>query len=221
MEREQWSKWLAFYEGPVTKAVVHAHTAAKIAGQIQDFLDSKGLTLPTGPVITQEEADKTRSVFTIYNTIGRIMVGVHSGKYGIRIFQGDIDVLAPPDMPKEEYQADQLGAIPLIVWAIVAGGLLVSGLWAGSEMMKANADLEYTKYKNAILKADKAIMKQPPDVRNDWIQRRQNFEAQTEQVKEKTGILVDIFGSKGSAWITAASIALLALFAMRLVPKEK
>lgn len=221
MERAQWAKWVKFYEGLVTGSVVRSHLAATIAGETQNFLDSHGFQLPTGPIITKTEADETRELLRIYNTVGRVLTGVHSGKYGMKLFQGDIDVLAPPDMPPEEWKGDQLGVLPIVIYAVIIGATLVGGLWAGSDLMKAKADLEYTKYKTKILEADKAMMAKPPDVRRDWMQRRKDFAKMEEKTKEETGILTNIFGSKGGAWITAAGIALLALVAMRFVPRAK
>jgi len=225
MERAEYVRWLNFYEGPVTKAVAGANIAAHVAGMTQDFIDKRQIPgIP--PVITMEDADYMRGLLNTYNAVGRIVLGVNAGKYGIKIHQGDIDVLAPPTMPAEEFQDDiiqsmALSGAPLIVWAIVVGVTLVGGLWGGGEMMKASAEKERIKYKRAVLEADKAIMKQPQDVRQDWIQRRRDIEKYEQQEAAKTGILADIFGSKGGAWITAAAIALLALVAMRFVPKEK
>lgn len=223
LERSQWERWVNFYEGPVTEAIVKFHTAATIAGDTQTFLDRHGLLLPTGPVFTAEDAQKVQGTLNIYNALGRILTGVHSWKYGIRIAQGDIDVLAPPDMPLEEWQADRiaLGAVPLIIYAIAVGGLLVAGLWAGSEMMKSAAEKDYTKYKTDILKADKAIMKAAPDVRQDWIRRRKDFEQIEQTTKEKTGIITDIFGPKMGAALAAVAAGLLVLFALRITPKGK
>lgn len=223
MEHAEWSRWVKYFEGPVTKAVVSYYTAAGIAADTQTFLNRHKLSLPTGPIFTIDEETRVKSLLNAYNTIGRIVTGVHSAKYGIRLANGDLDVLAPPDMPKEEYESDlyTLAAVPLIIWAVVAGAVLVGGLWAGSSMMKSSAEKEFQKYKRDILKADRHMMKQPPEIRSDWMRRRKDFEGQIEKAKQETGFIVDIFGSKGGAWITAAVIALLALGATRLVPKGK
>jgi hypothetical protein len=221
MERAQWQRWVGFYEGSVTKSIVRFHTAATIAGNTQSFLDRHNIALPQGPVFTDDDAKRTQGTLNVYNTIGRILTRVHAWKYGIRIAQGDIDVLAPPDMPPEEWKADQLGAVPIIIYAIAVGGLLVAGLWAGSEMMKASSDKDYTRYKKSILDADKAIMKQPAPVRSDWIRRRKDFEKIEQDTQAKTGILTDIFGAKGAGMLAIAVTGLLVLFALRIAPKKK
>lgn len=221
MERSQWARWVEFYEGPLTRSVIAYHLAAGIAADTQTFLTGHGFTRPV--VFTQQDELKVKSLLNSYNTIGRILIGVHSAKYGIRLSQGDLDVLAPPDMPKEEYIDDlhTMGGVPLIIWAIVVGATLVSGLWAGSEMMKVTADREFTKYKQAVLKADKEMMKKPPDVRKDWIQRRKDFEKEIGRTKEKTGLLVDIFGTKYGGAIAGVAIGLVVLVAMRFMPRSK
>lgn len=219
MERGQWARWAAFYEGPVTQSIVALQTSAGIAADTQTFLHNHNIILPTGPVFTEQDAQRTAGALKIYNTVGRIMIGVNSAKYGIRLSGGDIDILAPPDMPPEEWQGDRLGAIPLIIYALAVGGVLVAGLWAGSEMMKASADKDATKYKKAILQADKEIMKAAPDVRADWMRRRKDFESQINKTKDETGILVDIFGQRGGALIAIAAVALIALIATRFVKK--
>ena len=219
MERAQWERWVNFYEKPVTEAIVKLQTAAVIAADTQTFLTARKLTLSTGPVFTVEDSEATQNALRVYNTIGRIVLGVHSWKYGIRLAQGDLDVLAPPDMPEEQWQGDRLGAIPLIIYAIAVGGLVVAGLWAGSEMLKSSAEKDYTHYKKSILQADKAIMKQPAEVRADWIRRRKDFEKIEQETKETTGVLTEIFGAKGGAMIAAAVAVVVALIAMRFAPK--
>lgn len=221
MERSQWARWVEFYEGPLTRSVIAYHLAAGIAADTQTFLTGHGFTHPV--VFTQQDELKVKSLLNAYNTVGRILIGVHSAKYGIRLEQGDIDVLAPPGMPKEDWQGDlyTLGAVPLIIWAVVVGVTLVGGLWAGSALMQSTADKEFIKYKKSILKADKAMMKKPPDVRRDWIKRRSDFEKEINKTKEDTGLLVNIFGEKGGAAIAAVAIGLIALVAMRFIPKSK
>lgn len=221
MERGQWARWVEFYEGPLTRSVIAYHLAAGIAADTQTFLTGHGFARPV--VFTQTDELKVKSLLNSYNTIGRILVGVHSAKYGIRLTQGDLDVLAPPDMPREEYIDDlhTMGAIPLIIWALATGAILVAGLWAGSSMMKVTADREFVKYKKAVLEADKQMMKQPPDVRKDWISRRKDFEKEINKTKETTGLMVDIFGTKGGAAIAAVAIGLVVLVAMRLFPRRR
>lgn len=221
MERAEWKRWVDYYEGPVTQAVVRFHLAATIAGDTQSFLDARGILLRTGPVFTMDDAERTKSLLNAYNSVGRMVQGVNSWKYGIRLTQGDIDVLAPPGLPDEEWQSDvyTLGAIPLIIYALAVGGILVAGLWSGAAMMESSAKKDYTKYKKAILEADKQMMKAAPDVRSAWIQRRKDFEEQEQKTEEKTGILVDIFGTRGGGAIAAVAIGLVALFALRFMPK--
>ncbi len=217
MERGQWAKWVDYFDGPVTKAVVSYYTAAGIAADTQTFTDSYRLPIP--PVFTSDDEARVRGLLSAYNTVGRLLTGVHSAKYGIRLTQGDVDILAPPDMPAEDWQVDlyTLGAIPLIIYALAAGAVLISGLWAASSMMESSAQKDFTRYQRAILKADKEIMRQPPDVRRDWIKRRGDFERQVNKVQQETGFLVDIFGAKGGTWITIAVVALLALGASKFV----
>lgn len=221
MERAQWERWANFYESGVTEAIVKLQTAASFAADTQTFLTSHGLTLSTGPVFTLEDSAATQNELRVYNALGRILLGVHAWKYAIRLSAGDLDVLAPPDMPPEQWQGDRLGAVPLIIYAIAVGGLLVAGLWAGSEMLKSSAEKDYTRYKKSILEADKAIMKQPAEVRDDWIRRRKDFEKIEQETKDKTGVLTDIFGARGGALIAAVVAGLILLFTLRIAPKQR
>lgn len=221
MERAQWVRWVNFYEGPITKSIISYHLASGIAADTQSFLSNRGLTTPV--VFTADDEKRVQSTLKTYNTIGRLLVGVHAAKYGIRLTSGDIDILAPKELPEDEWAGDVLGlgAVPLVIWALAAGAVLVAGLWAGSAMMKSSADRDFIKYKKAVLQADKQMMKQAPDVRRDWAQRRKDFEKEINKTEQKTGVLVDIFGAKGGAALVAAAVVLLALFASRFIPKDK
>lgn len=224
MERAQWSKWVDFYEQKVTRSIVAVQLAAGFAADTQTFLDRRGLNLSIGPVFTQDDLERTQTLLNVYNTLGRLMTGVNSSKYGIRLAQGDIDILAPPDMPVEEYRQDKLeafGAIPLIIYAIVVGATLVGGLWATSNIIKSQADRDFTKYKNNLIQADKEMMQKAPDVRAAWIQHRKEMERQENESKKTTGWLIDIFGSKIGGGIAAGALVLIGLLALRFIPRGK
>ena len=223
LERSAWQKWVDFYTEKVTPAVVGFQLAAGFAADTQTWLSNRGLSISTGPVFTSTDLANVQGTLQVYNALGRIMLGVHSSKYGIDLYKGDIDVKAPPDMPAEEFQQDRLGLviIPIIIYAIAMGAVVVAGIWGWSNGVKHQADRDFTKYKNNLLTADKEMMKQPPAVRNDWIKHRKEMIKQEADSKKDTGWLVKIFGSKIGGGIAAGGVILLALLALRFIPRGK
>lgn len=218
MESSLWFKWVDRFEQTITPAVVRFQLASGFAADTQTWLQARGLGLSGGPIFTQTDLQKVQGTLNTYNALGRIMAAVNSGKYGINVYKGDIDVMAPLSMPKEQWEQDRLGAA-FIIYALAVGGLVAAGMWAWSAIVGNEADKEHAKYKRELLQADKEMMKKPAPVRKEWIQFREKLQQQEAETKKQTGVLVDIFGSKIGGGIAIGGAVLLGLLALRFLPR--
>lgn len=194
LEVAEWEKFKRYYNTVLSKAVLRAKTAAEIANQGQAVVDKYGLP---GFIYDSKSLAHTQDLLNRFNIIGRYITGVESGKYAIRIKGGDIDILAPSSMSVAEYEADiypaiGLGVIPVIVWVLGVGTVLVGGIWAVSKIMESVAENQEATNTGRFIDADKEMIKLPDNIRNAWI----DFRKKMAPVAKQVGILEEIFGSE-------------------------
>lgn len=213
LERQNYQQWLDYYEGPLTTAIIRYKVVSNVATRAQHILNTHNIARP--PIITYEDQLAAIDAINKYNTLGRILLGINSNKYGIRFAKGDIDAMAPPDMPLEDWQGDKyptLGAIPVMLLVIVAGGLLVAGLYSASQVIEAKAKQDTARYQAELKKLDAQMMKTAGPVRADWMKLRQYAQNEKTKTKKQDGILVSIFGEEATGKIGGALAILLGIF---------
>jgi len=212
-----WERFKRYYERELTPSVFKAKTTAEIAADAQLVIDRLGVP---GFIFDSRSYDNVQLLLNRYNLLGRLITAVESGKYFIRIKDGDIDVLASSEMAEGEYAPDiwppgpgqtGLGAIPVIIWVLVVGVTLVGGLWASSAIIDSIAKKQQAENKKALIDADKEIAKLAPDVRRSWA----DFKRANQPKAQKAGILGEIFGTEAASTLaTALGVGLLALAAL-------
>ena len=198
-------------------AVLRSKVVAEIANQAQAVIDAQKIP---GFVYDQKSLADTQSLLNRFNMLGRYISGVESGKYGIRISAGDIDILAPPDMAPAEYDADiypaaELGAVIVpIIYALIAGATLIAGIWGAAKILENDAERQRETNAGRLIEADKEMLKQPEPTRRAWADFRNKMKTTAQEV----GVLSKIFGSetagKIGAGLGAGLLLVAAVFAL-------
>ena len=208
IEVAEWERFKTYYNNVLSKAVLRANTTAEIANQAQAVIDKHGIP---GFIFDQKSLADSLDLLNRFNIIGRYIAAVESGKYGIRLANGDIDILASPAMEQSEYEADMyptMGIAP-IIWALGIGVVLVAGLFGVSSLLDSQAEKQEELNKSRLMEADKEMMKQPNAVRNDWIAMKKAAAPAAKQA----GILAKFLGTEGASAIGAGAGIGLALLA--------
>jgi hypothetical protein len=219
LERSNWERWVNYYEGPVTTAVVGFNLVTTVAARAQTVLDKHGIVLPIGPLFTVKDADTVNDTLNRYNILGRLILGVHAQSYGIRLDKGDMDILVDPALPSEAFEQDvypalTLSAIPLIILAIVYGTILVAGIWGVTKVLEQVAERDKRRHRERLIQADAAVMKMAPAIRADWLKLRQYATAQEQKIKKETGVMSKVFGEDIGANIGLGVLILLGIMVL-------
>ena len=167
-----WNNYQAEYN-KLTATTRGLVSTSYVAAALQDGLHKIG-----SPVKTWDNSD-TRWIngyLAEYNTIGRLIAGCDSRKYWANFSGGDVMILAPPKMPKDQYQDDiykaivddDLGFWPLVIVAVGLGVVLITQaivVVKGLEYLAKRRDDEYRK---RVLQADLEMAKRPKVERDAW-----------------------------------------------------
>lgn len=211
IESEAWESFKRYYETILTPAVKRAKQAAEIAYQGQQTISQQNVP---GFVFDTQSQAAIDSVLNRYNMIGRYILDIESGRYFIRLQNGDIDILASQKMAFEDYQVDMwpsLGVAP-ILWALAVGVVLVGSLWAVSKALEAEAKKEEERNEARLIEADREMLKQPEPVRKAWIDYRQKMQAAVTE----PGLLSKFFGTQAATTIGGAIAAAVLLVGLGL-----
>lgn len=215
LEVAEWERFKQYYNTVLAPAVLKSKTVSEIANQAQAVIDANKVP---GFVYDQGSLSRTMNLLNRFNMIGRYIAGVESGKYAIRLKDGDIDILASPEMTKADYEADiypapGLGVHPLI-WVLGVGAVLVAGLFGVSSIIDSDAKKEAETNKGRLLDADKEMLKAPEPIKKAWI----DFKRAMVPTAQKVGVLGEFFGTEAAgkigAGIGAGLLLLAAAFAL-------
>jgi len=211
LEVAAWDEYKSYYDRVLAPAVLRAKTAAEIANEAQRVVDKHNIK---GLVFDSADMARIGNLLNRANILGRYISAVEAGKYGIRLSNGDIDIMAPSDMPADEYAADLYPAglgIAVIIWVIVAGVLIGGALWLVSKILKDQANKIQKENEQRLIAADIEMMKQPDPARRDWI----DMKKATKPAAKEAGILAKFFGSDISS---AIGIGLLVFAGLLILP---
>lgn len=186
-----WERFKRYYERELVPTIHSSKVVAEIANRAQQMLNKYGMP---GVVFSAESLARTQLILNRANIIGRYIQAVESGKYGINLVTGDIEIRAPLGMPAEEYQADlypTLGIAP-IIWVLSVGAILVGGILAVATALKFDAQKEREQNAKKLIDIDKQMSTAPADQRAAWIE----FKKQNAAQANETGVFSKIFGGK-------------------------
>jgi len=215
-----WQRFTNELDTQIKPANYQLMSAAQLARSAQFWVDQNR---PGIAFFNYEDWNQAEACFRQYELLQRVRVGVESGKYFIRVRQdGDLDIVAPPGMKKEQYEADRWTAIPVerevdglglhpVVWAIIAGGaVIVSGIMAVGFYNRSQAVKIKAETARAVVDIDREMAKASKEVREAW----SKYKEQNKQLADKaeSSLLDDIFGAgTGKKIVGALGIGALVL----------
>jgi hypothetical protein len=201
LELNEWERYKTYYSTVFVPTIKRAKTAAEIANQAQAVIDKYKIG---GFVFDTKDLARTTELLNRANILGRYLTAVESGKYALRLADGDIDILAPLEMPAAEYETDRypsgaLGVWP-IVWVLAVGTILIAGLWLVSNALENDARKMEAENEERLIAANLEMTKQPEDVRRDWAAMLATMKTPAKEV----GIFAKLFGSETASQIGGA-----------------
>jgi len=233
-EQMSFVGWYNSYMGSSVPTIQGAIASGELLALVQQWANRTGTPIAVWTPTDQQIVDR---LIDYGNRLNRVSAGILSGKYGLQFAAGDMAAVAPSKMPREQYDPDLFPSesfgivIPVIVWVIVGGVILVGSLFSASEILKHEANRQISKNQATIIQADKEIAKSDPATRRAWQQfKNQNQQHLMEKAKQADGeqdggIFGAIFGKTASKGIgvaigIAAAVILVGL-AGSVTPEKK
>jgi len=211
-----WESWKLTFKN-LEPLILKQKIICEIAARAQSLMDSQRYTAFLWTPADQQSID---TQLARINALSRAMVGVESGKYFIRLRDGDLDLLADPAMPREQWQADvyaDLGVAP-IIWVLAVGGLIVGSIFAASAVLKSFAEKQSAEIERRLIEIDREMARAPESQRAAW----QQFKKENRPPAQEAGVLAKIFGGDFMGKMGfGIAIGLIAYFVIRAFSKEK
>ena len=219
-ELAAFEAWSAQFNDRVAPDIQSAIASSEICSLVQQWGNRAGLPLTTWTPTDQTEIDR---LIDYGNRLSRIRAGIYSGKYFLQFTNGDMGVAAPPTMPSDQYDPDAFpveafGVIPIVVWVIVGGAILVGSLWGASEILKGEANRIQAKNQAVIIQADKQIAATDPATRAAWKQfKQQNADILAQKAAQadrsgEGGLFGKLFGKTAATGLGIGIAVAIGLF---------
>lgn len=152
-------------------------------------------------------ADNThiQKLVDAYNRVDRANGKVEAGTYGLKFDAGKMDIIAPVEMPLEEYQADMVtgfGVHPLI-WVAAIGAVIVGAILGTAHLIDTYAKNTTANTKQKIVESVKEISELSPEMQAALAKL---LEENRDRLEE-AGLLDQLLGT-GTGGMIAAAVAI-------------
>lgn len=203
---QQLANWTAYswaWDNKISKNVHKYILTAEIARDFQTWLDTHGVMFPT--VWTSQDQTNANKIIDVFNRIDRANDKVEQGVYGLKFTEWKLDIIAPLDMPQEEYQSDIVTGFGLhpLIWVGVIGAVVVGSIVATSHLLDSIAKNETAKTSTKIVESAKEIANMSPEMQAALARL---IEANKEKLQQ-AGLLDKLLGG-GSGLMIAGAIAI-------------
>jgi hypothetical protein len=188
----------------VRPAVKKAILTAEIARDFQTWLDLHGVFWPS--VFENSDRAKIENLVDTFNRFERAIAKVEDNTYGLKFYNGKIDILAPATMNPEEYQDDVITGFSGLPVIIAIGVLVVAAIVATAYLIETIAGDERIRLANRMIDAAKEIQGMSPEMQTAF---KELLEENKDKIRE-AGLLDKLLGG-GSGLIIAGGIALAVL----------
>ena len=197
-----WSKYLFNWENVVRPKIKRAKVLSEIAASLQNWVDLHGFLFLN--IFSKEDRRIIDKLLDDYNRIDNSNSTVLDGVYGLKFEGSEIDIIAPLDMPSEEYIDDQItfGIGPLI-WVGILGVVIIGSLFGVSTIMSNRPAVIEAKMKRNLVAAHKEIMDSSPEI----VALYSKLLDDNKEQLEEAGLLGDLLGV-GSGKLIAAAIGI-------------
>lgn len=205
----QWDSYSQLWEGTVRPHVQRAILMSEIARDFQAWLDLHGVMFPT--VFSSADNTHIQKLVDAYNRIDRANGKTEAGTYGLKFTPGKIDIIAPVEMPLEEYQADMVtgfGFHPLL-WVAAIGAVVVGAIFGTAHLIDTYAKSTTANTKQKIVESVKEISEMSPQMQAALAKLLEDNRDRLEEA----GLLDQLLGTGSGALIAAAVGIGIVLFA--------
>jgi hypothetical protein len=194
---------------------------AQIANDAQNLANSLGVQLT---IVTEADARLINEIGRRAEIIDRQITGVLLQKYGVQIDDsGGLNIVAATAPESDVFPNDEinLGIAPIIIVAAIAAvTLLISGDQV-EEMLEKKAKIAALKLQQKMIEADRQMMSQPTEKRQQWERWKKNAAEQVSNVAKdipgSQGWLQKFVGNKGTSILVAGIVGIAAVYF--LLPK--
>jgi len=218
------NRWIGFrtrFEGRTKPMVQGLVMLAQIANDAQNLANSLGVQLT---IVTEADARLINEIGRRAEIIDRQITGVLLQKYGVQIDDsGGLNIVAATAPESDVFPNDEinLGIAPIIIVAAIAAvTLLISGDQV-EEMLEKKAKIAALKLQQKMIEADRQMMSQPTEKRQQWERWKKNAAEQVSNVAKdipgSQGWLQKFVGNKGTSILVAGIVGIAAVYF--LLPK--
>lgn len=207
---QQLANWNAaknYFANQTSGKVERLILVAEIARDFQAWCDVHGVMFPT--VFSAQDNIKVKEIVDTYNKILRAIDKVEQGVYGLNFVNDKIDVVAPFEMPQEEYQTDMVvGFGNPLIW-LGAGALVIGGILAVAHLVRSFSETETSRLTSKIIDSAEEISEMSPELKTALAK----LVSDNKDKLDKAGLLDKILGENSGFIIAGAIAAGILLFA--------
>lgn len=210
---QQLNEFLRFsqhWKSVVVPRIIRASQISDIAQIFQNWATAHGVLFVD--IFSAQDKDRIIKLLLTMDKMDRCLNSVISGTYGLKFNEDKtVDIIAPLDMPLEEYQNDMItgfGVHPLI-WVAVVGIVIVGSIWGVSAIIDATAKTAAIETEHKIIEGARQISEMSPEMQAAL----GKLIDQNRDKLEKAGLLDKLLGTGSGALIAGAIAAGLLLYA--------
>lgn len=164
-EADQWRRARTFYESRLRPTTDRYLKVAELAGLMQSFFTANGVPIL---LVSKEDADDIYRRLDRFNLLGRLIERVDFGQYYYHLKDGDIWILAPDAMTREQVAEDIAPGLGGWIIPVIVGIVLVAGFYVYMGVTEEDTKQQQILLQREMLKADQAMSGQPADVQKAY-----------------------------------------------------
>jgi len=208
-----WQQARRMMDERLRPAVTNYRATGIAAAMMQRFFDDNAISKEVFSRTAEQELLKT---LELYNVIDRVMHGAETEKYICTLRDGDITIWAPPDMNKEEIEADIYPGVGIVWYAVVIGIALISAAIVTIEVLDYKTREKDREMQRQMIKTAKevaALPAQQRDAFNDFLQANADTYNAT-KTETGSGLLGMLVGKKTGGALAIALVVGIAAWAI-------
>ena len=198
-----WNKWRKRWNSKIRPLTIRMVASGEYCARLQVFLNS--LNFPA-KVWDDEKTTDIKTLIDVYNRIESTVSKVDLQQYGLKFYEHDFDILAPPDYPGDEYEADKVETFGFLFILIGMGMIVLGGALKISEHLERRETARINEQKLAVAKVVKDAGGSAPEIKAAI----DDFNTENKRLIDAAGLLDTVFGG-GSGTMIAAAVGIAVL----------
>lgn len=192
-----WNKWRKRWNATLRPLTVRTVAICEYSAKLQVLLD--GLNYPATVWDDAKTADIKRLI-DVYNRIESSVSKVDLQQYGLNFHNGDFDVMAPPDFPGDEYDADKVQNFGFVFILIGMGMIVLGSALKISEHLERRETARINTQKIEVATVLKDAGASAPEIKAAL----DDFNTENKPLIDAAGLLDTVFGGGTGTMIAAA-----------------